>query len=169
MLSLYHTYIYTPLYNALVFIITHIPEWAGVGVGVILLTIIVKFVLFPLSRSTLKTQMRMKEIEPKMNAIRAKHKGDQQKMSLAIMEMYKEEKVNPFSSFFSLFLIIIQFPILVALYKIFYSGGLPSVHSDLLYSFVPFNGEPLNTSFLGDEDELDDCIHVSNLTLSTAV
>ncbi len=148
MTSLYHNIIYVPLYNGLVFLIGILPSWAGVGFAIILFTIIVKFILYPLSKSTLKTQLKMKVIEPKMKAIREKHKGDNQAMSMATLQMYKEEGVNPFVSFFSLFLILIQLPILFALYRIFYLGGLPNVHTDLLYSFVTVPSV-VSMSFLG--------------------
>ncbi len=151
MTNLYHHYVYIPLYNGLVFLIDLLPQWAGIGVALILFTIIVKLILFPLSRSMYKTQIRMKQIEPKMKILREKYKGDTKAMSVHTMQLYKDEKVNPFSSFFSLFLIIVQFPILIALYRIFYSGGLPMIHSELLYSFVHAPSFLPSTSFFGVE------------------
>lgn len=130
-------------------IINTLPMWAGVGAAIVIFTIIVKLVLFPLSKSTLKTQLRMKEIEPKMKTLREKYKGNAQEMSARMMQLYREEKVNPFSSLIGLLLVIIQFPILFALYRIFYSGGLPNVHTELLYSFIHAPTETLNMTFLG--------------------
>ena len=66
---MYHTIIFQPLYNGLISIIDLIP-WIDVGVAVILFTIIVKLILFPLSKSALLTQVRMKEVEPEANRIR---------------------------------------------------------------------------------------------------
>jgi YidC/Oxa1 family membrane protein insertase len=146
---MYHNYIYVPLYNGLVALINFLPMWAGVGMAIVVFTILVKLVLFPLSKTTLKTQLRMKEIEPKMKTLREKYKGKTQELSQAMMQLYKDEKVNPFSSMIGLVLVIVQFPILFALYRIFYSGGLPNVHPELLYSFVHAPAHALNMTFFG--------------------
>jgi len=128
---LYHTFISTPLYNGLIFLMDIAP-WADAGVAVILFTIIIKLILFPLSKKAVITQLRMKEIEPAMNRIRETVK-DRQMQALQIMNLYKEKGVNPFSGILN---IIIQLPILIALYSIFIKSGLPVVNTELLYPFV---------------------------------
>lgn len=141
---MYHTFIYDPLYNGLIFLMDVIP-WADAGVAVIIFTIIVKLILFPLSYRSVRTQLEMKRIEPELNAVKEKYKEDKQEQARQIMALYKQKGVNPFSSFF---LILIQIPIIFALYSIFYKGGLPVVNTDILYSFVKIP-ESINMEFLG--------------------
>lgn len=128
---LYNNFVYEPLYNGLVFLISILP-WIDVGVAVALFTVIVKLILFPLSYRSVKTQANMKKIEPELNAIKLKFQ-DKQEQARQVMALYKEKKVNPFSGFF---LILIQIPIIFALYSIFLHSGLPSINIDMLYSFV---------------------------------
>ncbi len=129
---MYHEYIFKPLYNGLMFLFDTLP-WIDAGVAVILFTCIVKLALFPLSKKAIITQARMKEIQPEMEAIQKKYKDDKQALSLATFDLYKKKQVNPFSS---IVLIFIQLPILWALYSIFVRSGLPTVNTELLYSFV---------------------------------
>ncbi len=129
--SLYHTLIFTPLYNILIVLMDALP-FIDAGVAVILFTCIVRLILFPLSRKAIVTQARMKEIEPEMARIREKYKDNKEVQAKAIMEMYKSKEVNPFSS---ILLILIQLPILLAMYSVF-EKGLPIVNPDFLYSFV---------------------------------
>ncbi len=128
---MYHEYIYRPLYNGLIYLFDLLP-WIDAGVAVILFTIIVKLVLYPLSKKAIVTQARMKEIQPELEALQQKHKDDKQAQSLAIFDLYKKKQVNPFSS---ILLIIIQLPILIALYSIFVRSGLPEI-KDILYPFI---------------------------------
>ena len=140
---LYHTFIYEPLYNGIVALADLLPA-LDAGVIIILFTIIVKLVLFPISKKAVRTQAMMKLVEPELNAIKEKYKNDKQAQALHTMNFYKEKKINPFSSIFLLF---IQLPILFALYRIFYTG-FATIDTDLLYSFV---SAPIaiDTLFLG--------------------
>lgn len=130
---LYRVFVYEPLYNGLVFLLSVLPPWANAGIAIIIFTIIVKLILFPLSKASIKNQIRMKELQPKIDEIKTKFK-DRQEQSLKIMSLYKENKLNPFSG---IFLLLIQFPIIIALYSIFANGGLPIINTDILYSFIP--------------------------------
>jgi YidC/Oxa1 family membrane protein insertase len=103
-----------------------------VGLAVIIFTIIIRLILFPLSKSSVLTQVRMKEVEPEANKIRAQYATDKQTQALKIMELYKAKKVKPFSG---VLLLIIQLPILLALISVFYAI-IPAVHPEYLYSFV---------------------------------
>lgn len=140
--SLYHTIVFDPLYNGLIFLFDVIP-WIDAGFAVIIFTIIIRLILFPLSKKAIVTQVRMKEIEPELNNLR-KTVTDKQQQALKVMALYKEKGVNPFSSFFLLFL---QLPIIYALYSIFISSGLPVVNGALLYSFIDV--PIINMHFLG--------------------
>lgn len=129
---LYHTIIYVPLYNALVFLMDILPG-VNAGLAVLLLTVIVRFILFPLSYKSVKTQIAMRSMEPELNAIKQSFANDRQAQAEATMKLYKAKGVNPFSGFF---LILIQLPIIFALYSIFLRSGLPYLNLNLLYSFV---------------------------------
>ncbi len=114
----------------MVFIINSMPGHST-GWAVILLTLIIRFVLFPLSKSSIRTQLMMKKIEPEVEQLKQKTK-DKQEQAQQLMKLYKDRGVNPFAGFF---LILIQFPILIGLYSVFRSG-LPTIKPELLYSFV---------------------------------
>ncbi len=141
---MYTTFIYEPLYNGLIFLAAHLP-FLDAGVIIILFTVIVKFILFPLSRKAARTQIAMKLYEPEMNAIKEKYKSDRQAQALQVMAFYKAKNINPFSS---IFLILIQLPIFFALYKIFYTTGISVPDASVLYSFVKAP-EVVNMQFLG--------------------
>lgn len=144
MTALYHTVIYNPLYNGLIAVFTIIP-WADAGIAVILLTVAVRLVLFPLSKKAVHTQVRMQEINPALAAIKEKYKDDSQEQAKKTLELYKEKGVNPFSG---VLVLIVQLPIIFALYRIFLYAGFPDVNSAILYSFV-HAPEHINTIFLG--------------------
>lgn len=133
MLALLKTIFYVPLYNGLIFLINLLPGHS-VGMAVILLTCTVKLLLSPLSHKAAKFQLEMKAHEGDLNRIKEKYKNDKQAQGKAILEFYREKKVNPFAAIIPLF---IQIPIVIALYYVFYKGGLPAVDASLLYSFVP--------------------------------
>lgn len=132
---------YRPLYNLLLGIIAIMPG-ADVGLAVITLTIIVKLILFPLTQRSIYSQIEMKELEPEINAIKARV-ADKAEQNKQIFALYKEKKVNPFSS---CLLILIQLPIIIALYLVFLHGFTET--SVLPYSFVNAP-ETFNMNFLG--------------------
>lgn len=103
------------------------------GVYIILFTIIVKFLLLPLAIKAIKAQHALKLIEPKARELQKQHKDDKQMLGIKTMEMYRENKVNPFASFG---LILIQIPIIFGLYHIVFLAGLPEIDPVKLYSFI---------------------------------
>jgi len=124
--------IYRPLYNGLVFLVGAIPTH-DVGVAVVVLTIIVRFILFPLSRRAVQAQLAMKKIAPEIEKLKEKYKDKADEQGRAIFALYKERGVHPFAGFL---LILIQLPILLGLYWVFSRGGLPTINLSLLYGFV---------------------------------
>lgn len=129
--TLWTVALYQPMYNLLILIILLMPH-GDVGLAVILLTIIVKLILFPLTQRSIYSQLKMKEIEPELNAIKEKHKDNKVQQNKEVYALYKERKINPFSS---CLLVFIQIPIIIALYLVFirgFSGVAPAT----LYSFV---------------------------------
>lgn len=144
MSEIFNHYLVIPLYNVLVLIIKIVP-FADLGLSVILLTIIVRLILFPLSKSAIKTQLKMKDIQKPIEEIKEKYKNDQQQMAIETMKFYKENDIKPFSGILLLF---IQLPIIFALYFVFLKEGLPNINLNLLYSFV-HAPEFVNPKFLG--------------------
>ena len=142
--SIFNAIVYIPLYNGLVYIIAHIPG-GDIGLAVIIFTFVVKFILFPLSKAAVVTQLKMKALEPEMAKLKEKTKDNKEEQAKKLLDFYRENNLNPFSSILLLF---IQLPIILALAYIFYRGGLPLIHTDLLYSFVSAPAA-VNTHFLG--------------------
>jgi len=137
---MFNTFLYEPLYNTLIFLVGILPGHS-VGLAVIVLTIIVKLLLLPLTHKSVKSQAMMKKIEPEAQRIREKHKNNKQEQAQKIMDLYKENGINPFSSCLLMF---IQLPIIIALYWVFYKG----LNGGVLYSFVQYP-ESVNMIFLG--------------------
>lgn len=128
--NIFHIIFYQPLYNALVFLVGVVP-WHDVGIAVILLTLAVRAILFPLSHRSIITQRKMREIEPEVKKTKEQFKKDRQEQTKRVMALYKAHGISPSSGFLML---LIQLPILIALYKLFSSGiGFKSAD---LYSFV---------------------------------
>jgi YidC/Oxa1 family membrane protein insertase len=144
---IWHTVFFDPVYNALVFFIDVFP-FGDVGLAIIATVIVVKAFLLPLSIKAAKTQKIMKELEPKLKAIKDKFKDKKDEQARAMMELYKQAGMNPFASILLLF---IQIPFVIAIYFAVSSGGgvaLPGINSDLLFSFVPTPGS-VSMDFLG--------------------
>ncbi len=141
--GLFATVFYQPIYNALVFLIAAAPG-ANVGIAIILLTILVRVVLLPLAHKSVVSQAKMREIAPHVEKLKEKHKDDKQEQARKTMELYREYGINPFSG---CFLVLLQLPIIFALYFVFFKG-LPNLNADHLYSFVHLP-EAVNMMFLG--------------------
>lgn len=144
---MFNTFLYEPLYNTLIFLIGILPGHS-VGLAIIILTVAVKFFILPLTHKSTKSQAKMKKIEPEAQKLRDKHKNNKQEQAKQIMELYKKHGVNPFSS---CLLMIIQLPIILALYWVFYKGFNGGVDPTLLYSFISSSFvssfETINTVF----------------------
>jgi YidC/Oxa1 family membrane protein insertase len=145
---MFSTLFYNPIYNLFVLILDFITS--DVGLAIVLVTILVKIILFPLAKQSIKTQIGMKQIKPELDALQKKYgkkpeQEERQKMAMEMMELYRSNNVRPFSSFFML---LIQLPILISLYLIFFKAGLPEINTDILYSFVQIPAE-VSMSFIG--------------------
>ncbi|AXF00057.1 membrane protein insertase YidC [Paraburkholderia hospita] len=110
------TIIAKPLFWLLEKIHSYVGNW---GWAIVLLTLLIKAVFFPLSAASYKSMARMKEITPRMQALRERFKGDPQKMNAALMELYKTEKVNPFGGCLP---VVIQIPVFISLYWVLLSS-----------------------------------------------
>lgn len=99
------------------------------GVAIILLTVIIRGLLFPIAQKQFSSMAAMKAVQPKMKAIQERYKDDKQTQQQKIMELYKEEKVNPLAGCLPL---VIQIPIFFALYKVLYLA-IEMRHEPFLY------------------------------------
>ncbi|MDI6717638.1 MAG: YidC/Oxa1 family membrane protein insertase [Patescibacteria group bacterium] len=115
---MFNTYIYQPLFNFLVYIYQHL-SFHDFGIAIIVFTVFIRIILYPLFYKGAKDQSIFQQLAPKLKEIQNKYKDDKEKQVQETMALYKEYKVNPFSPFF---LIIIQLPILIALFKVFSNG-----------------------------------------------
>lgn len=146
---LFHIFFYNPLYNGLILVLSWLPT-PDIGLAVILFTVLVKLVLFPLSKKAVQTQLRLREVEPELSALKEKYKDNREKQAVEMLALYKRNGINPFSG---ILLAFIQLPIIFALYAVFLRGGLPVVDLSILYPFVKgvftMVSSPLNIHFLG--------------------
>ncbi len=118
--NIFNKFLYEPLLNALIFLYQNF-SFHDLGIAIIILTILIRLVLFPLFYKGAKDQAIMQRLAPKIKEIQKTHKDDKEKQTRAMMDLYKEHKVNPFSGFL---LLLIQLPVLIALYKVFLNGFL---------------------------------------------
>jgi len=142
-MSLFDIIFYKPLFNVLIAFYQYVPGH-DFGVAVILLTLLIRFLLYPLGVTAIKSQKAFQEIQPRIKEIQKKYKDDKEKQMEATLGLYKEMKINPFSGFLPL---LIQLPILYALYKVFWKG-LNIAEMVNVYSFIP-KPTSINPVFLG--------------------
>ncbi|MBX4187571.1 MAG: YidC/Oxa1 family membrane protein insertase [Candidatus Doudnabacteria bacterium] len=135
--NIFNNILVHPLLNILVFFYNYIPD---IGAVIILLTILVRLLLLPSFHKSMRHQRELQKLQPKMKEIREKYKNDQEQQAKAMMELYKVHKVNPLSSCLP---ILIQLPLLFALYRVFIQS-LNGQALQGLYSFVhnPGNIDP---------------------------
>lgn len=110
-----------PIINLLVlfykfFEFLHIP--GPLGWAIILLTVAIRLILYPLMQKQMASAKKMSSLKPHMDALHAKHKDDKKALQQAQMEFYKEHGVNPAAGCLPL---LVQMPVLIALYNVFYS------------------------------------------------
>lgn len=134
---------YQPVFNLLIFLYNHVPGH-DLGVAIILLTIIVKLIFLPLSKKSIQSQKSLQDLQPKIEEIKKQYGNDKEKMGRAMMDLYKEHQVNPFSSCLPL---LIQLPFFIAIVEIF-RDGLGQKSLDLVYPFLK-QPETINTMAFG--------------------
>lgn len=164
--NIFNAIIVQPLLNLLIILYSIVP-WHSFGLAVIAITIVVRAVLWPLSGKALHSQKALKALQPEIDKIKKKHKGNPQELQKAMTELYKEKEINPFSSCLPT---LLQLPILIGLYFVFIKFkdpefikivDAPTSFLALLYNFVKDiptvkgvidAGGSLNTSLLGVVD-----------------
>lgn len=144
---LYHELLVRPLFNLLIGFINVLPGHS-IGIAILLVTLVVRLILLPPSIHQAKhashQQKKMGDLKDEVKKIKEQHKTDKTKQAEATMRLYREKGINPAAGCLPL---LIQLPILIALYRVFLTGVGPESYY-LLYSFVqaPAN---IGESFLG--------------------
>lgn len=118
MAYLYQIYIYQPILQALIFIY-HNLAFHDLGLAIIILTILIRIILLPLFYKGAKDQTLLQRLSPQIKKIQDDHKDNKEKQAKALMNFYREHRVNPFSG---ILLLILQLPIIIALYQVFLKG-----------------------------------------------
>lgn len=139
----FHTILYEPVFNGLILIYEYLPV-RDFGLAVIISTLLIRLMLHPFVGQSIRSQKILSDLQPKVKEIQEKYKNDREKQLKETMSLYKKERISPFSGILPL---LIQFPILVALYKVFWWVFKPGSMADL-YAFVPDPGY-INPLFLG--------------------
>jgi len=137
--------IYQPIYNILIGLYNIFGDF---GIAIIVMTLVFKSLLIPLSRKQIESQKEMQELQPKIKELQKKYKDDKEKLSKKTMALYKEHKVNPAAGCLPL---IIQMAVFISMYRVIINisqGDILAVQADKLYSFIPAP-EVINGVFLG--------------------
>ena len=113
--DLFNAVLFEPIFNLLMLVYHYLPPH-DLGVSILLVTLILKLVLFIPSWSSIKSQQAMQEIQPKLDAMKKKYEGNKEELSRQMIKFYRENKISPISSCLP---ILIQFPILIALFRVF--------------------------------------------------
>jgi len=132
--EIFNLILYQPLFNFLILLYQWLPIH-DFGIAIIVLTLFVRLILYPSTSHALRSQKALSQLQPKIQEIQKKYKQDVAKQSRALLQLYRDEKINPLSGIFPF---LLQFPILIALFYVFQSfkDGLGPAELRLLYSFV---------------------------------
>lgn len=151
--ELFTLILYQPMFNALIGLYHLIPD---LGVAIILLTLVIKLLLFRPSLSALKAQQSNLQLQPKLKALQAKYKTNREELGRQMMAFYKQHRVSPLSS---LWPVLLQLPILIALYQVFIAGLQTDPQTHLLaakqlghlYGGLRsvYSSAPVDTTFFG--------------------
>ncbi len=142
MKALFNTLLYQPLFNALVLLYIYLPG-RDLGVAIVVLTLVIRVILWPLSRSAIAAQKRLQELQPKIDELKKEYKDKPQEQARAMMTLYKEHKINPAGSCLPL---LIQLPVFLALYWVL-GAGIHSQDLNMLYPFVSNPGAINSVAF----------------------
>lgn len=157
---MFEEFLIKPLYNGFIFLIDVVPG-GDVGLAIIALTLIVRAIFYPAFAASIRTQIAMAAIQPELDEINRKYKDSAEERARRTMALFKEKKVRPLAGLLAL---LVQIPIFLALYFVFFREGLPNIDTDLLYSFVSIP-TVVQTNFLG----FIDLIATHNVILAALV
>lgn len=149
MSAIFNELVYQPLYNILIFLYNIVPG-QDFGISIILITVLLRSFLIPLYNKQIESQKKMQVLQPKIKELQNKYKNDKERQTREMLELYRENKTNPFSGCFP---IVIQIVFFIAIYQVLFnisSSGLV-VDSKELYSFVSDPGK-INQFFISIVD-----------------
>lgn len=129
---LYTEFLWRPLFNGLVWFYVVLP-WQDLGLAIIALTIVIRLVLAPVLWKGQRAQKKLAQLQPEIQRIQHDFKDKKEEKGKALMGLYAEHKVNPFSG---CLLMLVQLPILIALFQVFRQGFDPA-QLKFLYDFIP--------------------------------
>ena len=139
---IFNEIIYRPILNLLV-LITNLVPGQDFGLSIVVLTVFIRLVFMPFSVKALRSQKLMSQLQPRIREIQEKYKNDRAAQAQATMALYQEYKINPLAGCLPL---LVQLPILFALYRAFMNGLRPE-SLNLLYGFIENPGVIKNLSF----------------------
>lgn len=150
-MGIFYTIFYQPIFNALIYLYNAIPI-KDLGIAILVLTLIIKLIFYPLSKQSIKAQKALQDLNPEIEKIKEKYKNEKEKMGPELMALYKDKKINPFSSCLPL---LVQLPVLFAIYRVFYDMFTKTDAMNALYGFVqqPESINPLAFGFLSLADK----------------
>ncbi len=141
----WNTLLYKPILNTLLFFVSKIPGHS-LGWAIIFLTLVIKLILLVPNHKALKSQKQLQRVQPQLDALKQKYKNDPQKLAQETMAIWKKHKVSPLGSCLPM---LIQFPILIALFYVV-RDGISVIDPNLLYtSLKSFDTQKVNAVFLG--------------------
>ena len=129
---IFNTFVYEPLYNGFIFLIAITP-FHDVGLAVVILTLLVRLALLPVTHKTVKSQAKLRQLEPEISRVKKETEHNKEAQAKKIMELYKAHGVNPFSG---CLIFLVQTPFILALFWLFNQGLTNGLSSEKLYSFV---------------------------------
>jgi len=152
--SLFHNLLYVPIINLLVLLyhalnLVHIPY--ALGFAIIVLTVVIRLILYPLMSSQLKASKKMQELNPHLKNLKEKHKNDAKMLQQETMRLYKEHGVNPAAGCLP---VLVQLPLIWALYaalQLIVKPGIVTLKTinAMLYSDSFKLLKPWDTNFFG--------------------
>lgn len=166
-MNIWNVLLYQPLVNALIFL--YQIFFHNFGLAIIVLTILIRIILIPLTLPSLKAAQKMRELGPELEKLKKKYANDKQALAKAQMELYKQHKINPAAGCLPQ---IIQLVVLIALYQAFVKVLLPNSQevvvklNEVLYPSLKLAAETkINTQFLWLNLAKPDIIRASGLPI----
>lgn len=174
-MNLFDVIIVQPILNLLMAIYAIVPG-GDFGISIIIFTVIIRFLLWPLVKKQLHQTKAMRKMQPELQKLQAKYKNDKQAQGLAMMELYKKHNISPFGS---IGVLLIQLPILIGIYRVV---QIFAMHRDELGKFtygfmenIPVvkeliaNPDNFNQNFLGFIDLTQHAISENGVVIGLLV
>lgn len=141
---MFETLLVKPIYNVFVSLLSLVPQ-GDTGLAIIVLTVLMRIVLYPVFTASIRTQMGMQAMQGELDSLKDKHGDNKEALAREQLALFKKYKVNPLAAFGALF---IQLAVIIALYVALFREGFPAINTDLLYSFVAAPAA-VSTNFFG--------------------